>query len=113
VVYYTLGRHKEAIEFFKRAIALNPDYAEAHYSLGMAFANSGNHKLAVESLKRAVSFQPEWADAHYNLGILYLILKDRGAALAQHRLLRGINEDRARQFLESLDAGYVVNVNPR
>jgi hypothetical protein len=44
---------------------------------------------------------------------LYLILKDRGAALAQHRLLRGINEDRARQFLESFYAGTVVNVKPR
>jgi len=79
----------------------------------MAFANSGKHKQAVESLKRAISSQPGWADAHYNLGILYLILKDRGAALAQHRLLKGINEDRARRFLESLDAGSVVNVKPR
>ena len=40
---------KEAIESYIQAIKINPDFADAHYNLGIAYVNSGMDKEAIES----------------------------------------------------------------
>jgi tetratricopeptide (TPR) repeat protein len=45
--YLALGRSKEAIESFKRAIRINPALANAHYNLGLVLHASGNRVAAV------------------------------------------------------------------
>ena len=44
-----LGMDTEAIESYRQAIRINPDFAEAHYNLGIAYVNSGMDKEAIES----------------------------------------------------------------
>jgi tetratricopeptide (TPR) repeat protein/predicted Ser/Thr protein kinase len=43
----------EAISFFKRAIELDPNFATAYASLGVAYSNLGQASLSAESLKNA------------------------------------------------------------
>jgi Flp pilus assembly protein TadD len=77
VVHYNLGvtlvrlnRLPEAIEQFKEALELKPDFAWAHYSLAGALARQGRAAEAIEHYKRAYQIQPDYAEAHNNLGFL-------------------------------------------
>ncbi len=42
VVYHNLRRLEEAIETYQEAIRIKPDYAEAHYVLGLAYVRTGD-----------------------------------------------------------------------
>ena len=42
-----------AVPFFKRAIELDPDFADAYAALGMAYSDMGQSSLAIQSSKRA------------------------------------------------------------
>ena len=70
-----IGRHKEAIQELKKAIILNPKYANAYYNLGVLYINQGNFKEAEIELLKAIELKSDFAIAHYNLGF---ILKDLG-----------------------------------
>lgn len=47
------GETAAAIEFFKKAIELNPAYAAPHASLGRIYAIQGNYELAWEQARAA------------------------------------------------------------
>ena len=70
-----IGKPKEAELKLKKAISLNPKYANAYYNLGVLFIGQGNFEKAELELKKAISLNPKYANAYYNLGF---ILKDQG-----------------------------------
>ncbi|MBT3921641.1 MAG: tetratricopeptide repeat protein [Nitrospina sp.] len=79
LVYNNLGaalfveqRTEEAISQYKKAIKLQPNYADAHYNLGIALLSDGKTEEAIAHYKKAIKFKPDYADAHYNLGIALL-----------------------------------------
>jgi tetratricopeptide (TPR) repeat protein len=53
----------EAIEGFRRVIAAQPDFSEAHRNLGLALLNLGQTEEALESLRRYLELDPEGTDA--------------------------------------------------
>lgn len=48
-----------------------PDYAEAHYNLGVSYRALRRRDKAIEAFKRAIRINPDYAEAHYSLGELY------------------------------------------
>lgn len=66
-----LRDHRGAIEAFRRAIALRPEYALAWLGLGNAQWRSGNVAEAGEAYREVVRRQPGWPDAHFNLGLVH------------------------------------------
>ena len=71
VAYDKLGRYQEAIESYKQAIRIEPDYADAHNNLGITYGKLGRWQDAIESYKQAIRIEPDYAEAHYNLGFAY------------------------------------------
>jgi tetratricopeptide (TPR) repeat protein len=71
VVYGIKGMWDEAITEYKKAIALNPNYADAHNILGLAYANKGMRDEAIAEFKKAIALNPNDAEAHNNLGVAY------------------------------------------
>ena len=63
-----LGQLDAAEQSFRRALALKPDFAEAHCNLGAVLANRGDLHAAVASYRLALELNPEFAQAHGNLG---------------------------------------------
>jgi predicted TPR repeat methyltransferase len=51
-----------------RALALKPDYPEAHNNLGSALKDRGKLADAVVSYERALALKPDFAEVHNNLG---------------------------------------------
>jgi tetratricopeptide (TPR) repeat protein len=67
---------------FKRAIALNPSYARAHYNLGTLFLQRKDYQAALEPLQEALRLNPQSSNASYNLAAAYAHLGERANALA-------------------------------
>jgi predicted O-linked N-acetylglucosamine transferase (SPINDLY family) len=67
----------EAVVRYRRALALKPDFAQAHYNLGIALKEQRKPREAVVCYRRALELAPDFAEAHNNLGVA---LEDQGKA---------------------------------
>jgi Flp pilus assembly protein TadD len=63
-----LGRLDEAIQEYRKAAELSPDFPDTHANLGAALLNKGMLEDAVRALERAVALDEGFAGAHTNLG---------------------------------------------
>jgi len=68
---YEVGRYREAIEAFKKAIGSDPKYAEAHSNLGMTYYHLERYPEALAELETAVSLQPDFPQYHVGLAAAY------------------------------------------
>ncbi len=44
--YMAMGRHRDAVPHLAEAVRLDPDFAEAHYNLGLAYVQYGDMEAA-------------------------------------------------------------------
>jgi tetratricopeptide (TPR) repeat protein len=99
-VHYNLGTllarlkaPEEAIEHFRRALELKPDYAEAHNNLGNMLASRGRFDEAIAEFQAALHIEPDYADAHNGLADT-LVAKGRiEEAIAQYQQTIRIKPD--------------------
>jgi tetratricopeptide (TPR) repeat protein len=63
------GDARAAMEQFQQTLKQSPDYAQAHYSLGVLLAQSGRLPEAVDHLAAAVRLDPGFAQAKYGYGL--------------------------------------------
>ena len=68
VAYQGRGLVDEAINRYKKALALRPNYATAHHNLGKAYGELGRFKEEFEQYQEAIRINPRLAEAHYNMG---------------------------------------------
>ena len=88
VINHQRGENDVAVGLITKALAIAPDYAEAHNNLGNALRGLGKLDEAVASYHKALAIAPDFAEAHNNLGAA---LQDLGkldeAVAAHHRAL--------------------------
>ncbi len=72
----------EAIDAYKLAIRLDPNYAPAYGGLGDAYFNGGNWEQALVAYKEQVRLAPNDAQAQYDLGYFYNTAGRHGEAFA-------------------------------
>ena len=65
----TVAKEFEAL---KKAQELDPNNAEVHYRLGIAYNKQGRHNVAIECLSRAVELNAKHCDAMNALGGIYV-----------------------------------------
>ena len=115
-----------AAKSFEKAIELKPDYAAAHYNLGVALQGLNKLDSAMECYKEAININPAYPDAHNNLGLLLLNSKQFNNAVehfewalaykpdfsAAHNNL-GATLQELRKFNESIESyEKAVKINP-
>ncbi len=66
--YKSIGMPDKAIQSFENAIAIKPDYAEAHNNLGATLQVLGRLDMAVKNYEEALAIKPDYAEAYNNLG---------------------------------------------
>jgi len=88
IILKILGKLKEAELSTRKAIEINPDYAEAYSNLGIILRDFGKLKEAEISYRKAIEIKPDYADAHYNLGnILCDLGKLKEARLCSEKVM--------------------------
>ena len=66
-----LGRHAEALEASKKAVALRPS-AESYFNMGLANYYLKQYKESIDSYRQSIKLDPfNAADANYALGLAY------------------------------------------
>lgn len=62
-----LGNYQSAIESYKEAIRLKPDFAEAHYYLGVVYLKVDDRSNALEEYNILKNLNKELANELFNL----------------------------------------------
>ena len=83
----------------RRAVTLNPNYAEAHFVFGSVLPSVGRLDEAIEEMRKALTLDPLSAHDSGWLARFYLYAGDYDAAIAQSRKTIELNEDYFRAFL--------------
>jgi tetratricopeptide (TPR) repeat protein len=65
---------------YLEAVQTDPQLAEAHYNLGVAFAALGQFDRAIGAFKETLEHNPTLYEAHFALGRCYQLLDDAGRA---------------------------------
>ena len=71
----------EALSELKQAIALDPDYARAHYNFAAVYGEKERWDEAIREYTRAIELQPDYADAHNNLAVAYGVIGNHTLAI--------------------------------
>ena len=93
-----LASHDEdptpALRLLERALAANPDYAEAYVKVGQIHVRSKRFRQAVGALMEAVRLEPELPQAHYLLSRAYLGLGESDKAARERRRFQELEQKR-------------------
>jgi tetratricopeptide (TPR) repeat protein len=76
------GHHEEALEWYERALSLDPAHAESHYGRGAAFAALGRHEEAIRTFEDALALRPNFLSALYGCGVSFAAMNQHAEAIA-------------------------------
>ena len=68
ITFYNNSQFKDAEIEFKKAIELNPKYAEAYANLGALYAKFKEYEKAIKLYQTCIQLKPSYAGAYTNLG---------------------------------------------
>jgi Tfp pilus assembly protein PilF len=96
--YFRLGldavhgaQWQKAIDAFKKAVSIHPEYSKAHNALGVALAITKNNDQAESAFRNAIRLDEKYAEPHFNLG--KLLLETNRPAEARPELERNLEFD--------------------
>jgi len=102
IAHAEAGRSQEAIEAFKQAIKLKPDYVEAHAGLGLAYSKIGDKGSALEEYKILKTLDAEMANEL--LKEIETTDKKLGQLDAEGYLDLGVAHGEAGRYQEAIEA---------
>jgi Tfp pilus assembly protein PilF len=71
-IYERQGNVDEAIEQYKLALDIRPNYVDAHYNLGLLYLQQGRMDRAIEQFTEATRLNPKIAVYQQSLGVAYV-----------------------------------------
>ena len=92
VAYMNQGKSSDAQKSFEKALAADPNFAQARMNLGISLLAQQKLDEARAALEEAASKLPDDPYAWYNLGLAY---KDAGATGESHRGVSARGKNRA------------------
>ncbi len=82
------GAYLNAIEKFKSALAIDPDFVDARYNLGVTYQNMKAYDQALVHYRKLIRLRPNNPAYHFAIGFcLFHIDRHRQAAVAFERVL--------------------------
>lgn len=81
IIEYRTGHTALALEWFEKALYLQPNSARLYYDYAKALTKQNRHRKALLALKRCIQLNPQFAEAYYRMGNIYLKCGDHGQAV--------------------------------
>jgi tetratricopeptide (TPR) repeat protein len=69
------GYRDAAIDCYKHAIKIKPDFINSYLNMGIAQNKKGDREAAIDSFKQALKIKPDDAEAYFNIGS---VLQNKG-----------------------------------
>lgn len=91
-LYWNLDDQDKAIEYYRKAIALDSSFPEAHANLGNVLRKKRDFATAIDHFKKAIALRPAYADAWNNLGLTYGDLGEQEKAMQAFKHAISLNE---------------------
>lgn len=82
---YRLGQITAALQAYRTALQLRPNFAQAHLGLGMVLERQMDYEGAIRAYQTALKLEPDLVWGHYRLGALLTIRYQPTAARAALR----------------------------
>lgn len=101
------GRLEDAVQEYRRAIALDSTFARAYNALGSAYERAGRLDEAIVTIRQALRYQPESDHAYYNLGNVLYRGGDKEEAIQAYERALALNP-RHSQAWNNLAAVYIT-----
>ena len=89
---------KKEISEYKKALRIDPHFAEAHFNLGVAYQEKGDLKEAIAEYQKTIQIYPNYIEAHNNLGILYFRKGMLDQALVEYQKTIEIQPDYSKGY---------------
>jgi len=96
------GNDRAAVEFFKKAIKLDPQRSDYHFNLSVSFCELGEYAKALISINRALAMDNQNGAYHYTRGRIYLLLNDNKKALENFIQSARLDHKDARDYLKNV-----------
>jgi len=101
--YYNMGNEAkdpdEKINFYTKAIEINPYNAQYHYYRGLAYKSKALFPLAIEDFNKAITNQANYPNAYINRGLCYYEMGQHDAAIADYNKALSLDASDAVTFL--------------
>ena len=87
-----------AINNYKRAIEIYPEYAMPYANLGNVYNNRGEFETALAYYKKVLELNPKFTEVYINIGNVYYGMKDFETALSYYRKASVLNPTSAKAY---------------
>ena len=102
--YRNQQQYEKAIEVYREVLELDPNNIDAYYGIGYSNLKMGLNDKSIGSFMKAVRIDPYDPETHYNIGIVYFLIKEKGPAFEQYKILKVLNENYATRLLMYVDS---------
>jgi SAM-dependent methyltransferase/tetratricopeptide (TPR) repeat protein len=109
---YDLGRLDEAESSYRRALRIEPDYAEAHFSLALLFYAQGKFMPALNSVIQSLKIKEVPANKSLFVACVKHMQFGSGAAFVRNNLVRALSEPWGRPCELAEACAMLVKLNP-
>jgi Flp pilus assembly protein TadD len=93
VAFVFRGDREQAVDEFKHALRLEPNYFAAYLNLANTLLDMGKHEEAVAQFHEALRLKPADAKAHNDLGVALKSMGDVRAAVAEFQTVLSLRPD--------------------
>ena len=91
IIFLSLGKNTQALDDFKKTLALNPDFPEGYNNLALAYRALKKPDLALSSYKKSLAFNPNSIEARMNLAMVYGELNLFIQSIEEYKLVIKLN----------------------
>jgi len=92
------GCNQEAVRLYTKAIEIDPNFADAYFNRGLAYADMQNYTQAIKDYTKAIEINPDYAEAYYNRGNTYAQIKEHSLAISDLTKAIEINPNYAEAY---------------
>ncbi|OQX83815.1 MAG: hypothetical protein B6D63_05615 [Candidatus Latescibacteria bacterium 4484_7] len=109
VIHYHNGQYEKALELFKKAIELDPEFTEGYNNLGLTYTEIQEEEKATEAFKKAIELNPDLAATYNNLGYVFYRLGSYEEAIEMYNEAIGKSKDNSSAYTNLGNAYYKLD----